>query len=60
LELLPEIGDFVENKIDDGTIKLANHDILSLSYRNGINYILTGIKNKDNRLALMFKMTKEK
>jgi len=34
LKLLPEIGDFIENKIDDGTIKLANYDILD--YKRGI------------------------
>jgi len=37
LELLPEIGEVIENKIDDGTINLANHDILSQKYRRGIN-----------------------
>jgi len=38
LKLLPEIGDFIEDKIDIWTIKLANHDILSKEYRhrNGI------------------------
>ena len=60
LELLPEIGEFIENKIDDGTIKLANHDILSRKYRRGINQILTGIKNKNNRLYHAINFTKER
>ena len=55
LKLLPEIGDFIENKIDDGTIKLANYDILD--YKRGIKQILTGIKNKNNRLYHAIKLT---
>jgi len=60
LEKLPEIGKFIEDKIDSHEIKLENHDILSSRYTSGINDILTGINNKNNRLALMFKLTKEK
>jgi len=60
LEKLPEIGKFIEDKIDSHEIKLENHDILSPRYTSGINDILTGINNKNNRLALMFKLTKEK
>ena len=60
LEKLPEIGKFIEDKIDSHEIKLENHDILSPIYTSGINDILTGINNKNNRLALMFKLTKEK
>jgi len=37
LKKIPEIGKFIEDRIDDNTIKLANHDILSLDYRTGIN-----------------------
>ena len=60
LKKLPEIGGFIEDRIDTYEIKLENHDILLPTYRDGINQILRGIKNKDNRLVLMFKMTKEK
>jgi len=60
LKEIPKIGKFIEDKIDSHEIKLENHDILSPRYTTGINDILTGINNKNNRLALMFKLTKEK
>jgi hypothetical protein len=37
LKKLPEIGSFIEDRIDDNTIKLANHDILSPANKSGIN-----------------------
>ena len=46
LKEIPEIGEFIENKINDNTIKLANHDIGQ--YQEGINYIISGFKNKNN------------
>ena len=60
LELLPEIGEFIEDKIDNNEIKLDNHDISSPENKSGINQILTGFKNKNNRLYLVIKFTKEK
>ena len=58
LKLLPEIGRFIEDRIDDNSIKLANHDIFD--YYDGINDILTGIKNKNNRLYHAINFTKER
>jgi len=58
LKLLPEIGRFIEDRIDDNSIKLANHDIFD--YHDGINDILTGIRNKNNRLSRSLKFTKER
>jgi len=46
LKEIPEIGEFIENKINDNTIKLDNHDIGR--YQEGINYIISGFKNKNN------------
>jgi len=37
LELLPEIGEFIEDKIDNNEIKLDNHDISSPENKSGIN-----------------------
>ena len=49
---LPEIGKFIEDKIDSWEIRLENHDILD--YEKSINHILTGITNPNNRLRLLF------
>ncbi len=57
LELLPEIGRFIEDKVKDNTIKLASYDIEN--YYEGINNILSGFRNKNNRLFKKIKLTKE-
>jgi hypothetical protein len=56
LRYLPEIGRFIEDRIDAYDIKLENSDIMRFS--GDIEYILAGIKNKDNRLNLLFNVTR--